>query len=296
MHKIFAFNPLMQYKITYTVDRKRNAVHIQKLGKFRVEGLDQIPENAELTTANLIERNGDYYLHITAYIPKGPKVENKKTIGIDLGVKDQVTFSNGVKVSYSVPQSERLKKLQHYFSRAKKGSKNREKLRLKISKEYEHENSIKKDITNKIVHYVVSNYQYVVFQDDDIHSWQKLYGKKILETSIGGIRDALKRKASTPIEVDRFVKTTGVYLVCGNVVEMKLSDREFTCPSCSSWFGRDVASALVIKDKGLCLWNAGETPGDDRASTSSMMEYLQSIPHVKASAAMNREALTARSG
>ncbi|MGC9211547.1 MAG: transposase, partial [Nitrososphaeria archaeon] len=191
--------PLMQYKITYTVDREQKTVHIQKLGKFRVEGLDQIPENAEFATANLIERNGDYYLHVTVYVPKEKKVENKKAIGIDLGIKDQAAFSNGVKVSYSVPQSERLKRLQHYFSRAKKGSKNREKLRLKINKEYEHENGIKKDITNKIVHYVVNNYQYVVFQDDSIRSWQKLYGKKILETSIGGIRDA-SNKASTTTE------------------------------------------------------------------------------------------------
>ncbi|MGC9146079.1 MAG: zinc ribbon domain-containing protein, partial [Nitrososphaeria archaeon] len=77
-------------------------------------------------------------------------------------------------------------------------------------------------------------------------------------SKIGGIHDA-SNKASTPIEVDRFVKTTGVCPVCGAVVELKLSDREFTCPLCGSWFDRDVASALVIKDKGLCLWNAGET-------------------------------------
>jgi Probable transposase. len=62
--------------------------------------------------------------------------ENRKAIGIDLGVKDQIAFSNGIKVSYSVPQSEKLKLLQRYFSRAKKGSKNREKLLLKINEEY----------------------------------------------------------------------------------------------------------------------------------------------------------------
>ncbi|MGC9211708.1 MAG: zinc ribbon domain-containing protein [Nitrososphaeria archaeon] len=135
-----------------------------------------------------------------------------------------------------------------------------------------------------------------MFQDDDVHSWQKLFGKKILQTSVGGIRDALKRKASTPIEVNRFVKTTGVCPVCGTVVELNLSDREFTCPLCGSWFDRDVASALVIKDKGLCLWNAGETLGDDRASTADMLEYFNSIPHVTASAPMNREAPTVRLG
>ena len=44
---------------------------------------------------------------------------------------------------------------------------------------------------------MISNYQYVVFQDDDILSWQVLYGIKVLET-FGGesampwIRSALK--------------------------------------------------------------------------------------------------------
>ncbi|MDP7976034.1 transposase [Tardisphaera saccharovorans] len=135
-----------------------------------MSGLEQIPEGAKLATANLIERNGDYYLHITAYMPKEPKVENKKDIGIGLGVKDQVAFSNRIKVSYSVLQSKRLKKLQRYFSRAKKGSSNRKKLSLKVSRKYEHENNIKKDITNKIAHYVVSNYQYVVFRADNTRS------------------------------------------------------------------------------------------------------------------------------
>ena len=49
--------------------------------------------------------------------------KNRKAIGIDFAVKDQIAFSNGIKVSYSVLQSKRLNKLQSYFSRAKKGSK-----------------------------------------------------------------------------------------------------------------------------------------------------------------------------
>jgi len=35
-----------------------------------------------------------------------------------------------------------------------------------------------------------------------------------------------------------------------------------------------VASAVVILKEGLCLWDAGETPGDDRASAVSMAEYF----------------------
>jgi putative transposase len=185
--------------------------------------------------------------------------------------------------------SKRLRRLYHFFSRAKPGSKNKEKLLLKIKREFEKQNKKKRDLINKVVHFVTKNYSKVVFQDDDIHSWQKLFGKNIYETSIGGIRNALKRKASTPVEVGRFVKTTGVCPVCRTNVKLDLSQREFTCPSCNSTFDRDVASAIVILKEGLSLWNVGETPGDENASV--MLEYA-SIPHVSVS--MNRENPIAR--
>jgi len=207
-------------------------------------------------------------------------------------VKNQITFSNGVKIQYSVPMSKRLRRLYHFFSRAKPGSKNKEKLLLKIKREFEKRNNKKRGIINKMAHFVTTNYSHVVFQDDNIHSWQKLFGKKIYETSIGGIRNALKRKASTPVEVGRFVKTTGVCPVCRTYVKLNMHQRELTCPSCNSTFDRDVASALVIMKEGLSLWNVGETPGDENAS--AMVEYFASIPHVSVS--MNREALPVKAG
>jgi len=284
--------PLMQYGVTYWVKKDNKRVHIQGIGNFKVSGLDQIPENAEFSTANLVERNGDYYLLVTCFLPKDDKHENGKAIGIDLGVKNQVTFSNWVKLQYSVPLSQRLRRLYHFFSRAKPGSRNKEKLLSKIKSEFEKKNNEKMNIINKVSRFVTTNYSQVVFQDDNIRSWQKLFGKKIYETSIGGIRNALKRKASTPVEVGRFVKTTGVCPVCRTYVKLDLSQREFTCPSCNSTFDRDVASAIVILKEGLSLWNVGETPGDENAS--AMMEYLQSIPHVSVS--MNREAPSVRAG
>jgi len=135
--------PFMQYGMTYWVNVDGKRVHIQGLGDFRVSGLDQLPSNAELTTANLVERDGDYYLHMTCYIPKEAGPQNKKAIGVDLGVRNQVAFSNGVKLSYSVPMSDRLRRLYHFFSRAKPNSRNREKLLLKIRKEYQKESNIR---------------------------------------------------------------------------------------------------------------------------------------------------------
>jgi len=284
--------PLKQYGSTHWVKKKDEMVHIQGVGNFRVSGVDQIPENAEFSTANFVERNGDYYLLVTCFLPKENKHENEKAIGIDLGVKNQLTFSNGVKLQYSVPVNQRLRRLYHFFSRAKPESRNREKLLLKIKREFEKQNNRKKDIINKVTHFVTTNYSQVVFQNDNIRSWQRLYGKKIYETSIGGIRNALKRKASTPVGVGRFVRTTGVCPACRTHIKLDLSQREFTCPSCNSTFDRDVASAIVILKEGLSLWNVGETPGDE--NVSAMAEYLSRIPHVSVS--MNWEAPSIRVG
>ena len=82
LHSIF----LMQYGNTYILDRKTRTLHIQGLGDFKVIGLEQIPNACDITTANLIERNDDYFLHVTVYVPKEEEVHNRKATGIDLGV------------------------------------------------------------------------------------------------------------------------------------------------------------------------------------------------------------------
>ena len=102
--------------------------------------MEQIPNACDITTANLIERNGDYFLHLTVYVPK-EEVHNRKAIGIDLGVKDQITFSNGIKVKYNVEMPKRVKKLYKVFSRSqynketKERSKRGQKVLAKIKKE-----------------------------------------------------------------------------------------------------------------------------------------------------------------
>ncbi len=123
------------------------------------------------------------------------------------------------------------------------------------------------DINNKLAHYVTSNYEYVAYQNDK--SWSRFYGRKIYQTSIGGFRNCLK--ASTPLEVGRFIRTTGVCMNCGTVQHLNLSDRMVVCPSCHSVFDRDVGAAN--KQEGLCLGNLGEALAEDYAS--SMLEYIK---------------------
>ncbi|NLW22902.1 MAG: transposase [Tissierellia bacterium] len=63
-----------------------------------------------------------------------------KKIGIDLGIKDFAVTSDGDKIinpKWLRKSEERIKKLQRDLSRKQKGSKNREKARLRLAKAYE---------------------------------------------------------------------------------------------------------------------------------------------------------------
>ena len=68
----------------------------------------------ELANANLIKRPGGYYLKVTCFINKDnfKKIQtNGKEIGLDFGIKTNITTSEGEKLDVSVEESERLKKL-----------------------------------------------------------------------------------------------------------------------------------------------------------------------------------------
>ncbi|MEM3855431.1 MAG: hypothetical protein QXG99_07915 [Conexivisphaerales archaeon] len=47
-----------------------------------------------------IERNGDYFMHVVAYLPK-EKVHNGRAIGIDLGIKNQILERNKGAIRYT---------------------------------------------------------------------------------------------------------------------------------------------------------------------------------------------------
>ncbi|HID24507.1 MAG TPA: transposase, partial [Planctomycetaceae bacterium] len=121
--------PLVQYGNTHRLLRDKNRVKIQGIKKkFRVLGLRQIPKNAEIANAHLIKKPSGYYIHITCFLPKkSDKSKNqiKKPVGVDFGIRNQMTLSNGLSIKWSYPETPRLKNLQKQFSKKVKGSKNR---------------------------------------------------------------------------------------------------------------------------------------------------------------------------
>jgi putative transposase len=172
--KVVSSINLKQYKSSFDIDFKKNKVRIQKLGWFRVLGLHQVQWDCEIANAQLIKKPSGYYVYLTCYV-KNEHFERDKirdAVGIDFGVANKLTLSNGLSVDFEVKESKRLKKLQRVLARKKKGSKNREKVLKKVQREYERLTNIRRDIHNKLLS-LLRYYGVVVYQDDNIKAWHE---------------------------------------------------------------------------------------------------------------------------
>jgi len=166
---------LKQYKVSFDIDFERNKVRIQGLGWFRVLGLHQVPQDCEIANAQLIKKPSGYYVYLTCYVKKEhfEREKVRDAVGIDFGVVNKLTLSNGLSIDFEVKESKRLKRLQKELARKKKkGSKNREKVLKKLQREYERLTNIRRDIHNKLLA-LFRRYGVVVYQDDDIKAWHE---------------------------------------------------------------------------------------------------------------------------
>ena len=79
------------------------------------------------------------------------KPKNGREIGLDFGIKTNITTSEGEKLDVSVEESDRLKRLQKEMFRRAKGSNNRRKTVKLIQREYQKLSNKKEDKANKII-------------------------------------------------------------------------------------------------------------------------------------------------
>lgn len=85
---------LKQFGQTYAIKGK-NKIRIQNIGIVVVNGLEQINlDEVEFANAKLIQKPSGYYIHLTVYSNKQPQEQiEKEVLGLDMGIKDQLTFS-----------------------------------------------------------------------------------------------------------------------------------------------------------------------------------------------------------
>ena len=276
---------LKQFGHAYYIKNK-NTIMVEKIGVLVVNGLEQINlDEVEFANAKLIKKPSGFYIHLTVYTKKQSQPEtSKEVLGLDMGIKDQLTFSNGVKVNFYLEESEQLKGLMRKLSRQVKGSNQYKQTLSRIKRIYEHLNNKKNDVVNKLNSVLKQNY-IICFQDELLNSWKRKkskhrfsFGKQVQHGILGRVKDKLKKNSSN-VMLESSVPTTQSCPECGCLTKHGLGKRKYHCNHCGFENpDRDIHSAnMMVLLSGYGTYRHLNTDAVSAKKMISLLENLSSL-------------------
>lgn len=192
------------------------------------------------------------------------KQNNGNSIGIDVGLKEFYTDSNGNKVDnpkYFEKSEKKLRREQRKLSRKQKGSSNRNKQRIRVARVYEKITNQRNDFLQKESTKLVRENQTIVIEDLNVEGMlcNHRLAKAISSVSWSKFFTMLEYKAmwygNTIIRVPTFYPSSQTCSCCGykNPLVKNLSIRKWECPKCHTKHDRDTNASINILNKGLSL-------------------------------------------
>ena len=190
-----------------------------------------------------------YYVSIcTDHAPQKPR--GTGSVGIDVGIKELGYCSDGYVIKnpkFLKKAMKRLKKQQRFMSRKKKGSRNRNKQRVRVARLYEKVTSQRRDYLHKVSTRLQKNYETVVVEDLNINNMVKNHclAQAIIDVSRWMFFTMLDYKTNL-IKVKPH-NTSKTCSRCGHVKEkLSLEVRAYTCGACWLIIDRDYNASLNI--------------------------------------------------
>ncbi|MGV1102431.1 RNA-guided endonuclease InsQ/TnpB family protein [Clostridium perfringens] len=261
-------------KTDWTLERHR--VKIPTLGWVRLKEFGYIPINSIVKSGTVSQKADKYYVSIL--VEEDDKKVYKSTnegLGIDLGVKEFVVCSNGIKfkninkTSTVKKVEKKLKREQRKLSRKyeslkirnknlKEGratSQNIQKQLVKVQKLHQRLTNIRTDYINKIVSSIIKQKpSYITIENLAVSNLMKNkhLSKAIASQKFFEFKTKLMFKCKeNHIElriVDRFYPSSKTCSSCGKVKkDLKLSDRVYKC-DCGLTIDRDLNASINLKN------------------------------------------------
>jgi len=238
----------------------RNDIKLPIIGWTRLAESNYLPtENVKILSANISKcgKNWLVSLQVEEEVQE-PVAQTGKPLGIDLGIKSRAVCSNGK--TFDNPRTlsrheRKLKRLGRELSRRKLGGCNREKTKVKLSREHQKIADIRSHNSHNISRYVTAKTKprTIVIEDLNVLGMMKNHrlAKSLSDSSMSELRRQIEYKAEwNGIQVlvaDRFYPSSKKCSRCGNVKdELLLSDRIYACDSCDNTIDRDMNAALNL--------------------------------------------------
>lgn len=250
------------YKSDESIHVFKNSIQLPKLGKVKCKVSREV--KGRILSATVSQNpSGKYFVALCC-----TDVENEQlpktgsAIGLDMGIKSFAVDSNGVEYpnhKYLAKSEKKLKRLQRELSRKSRGSKNRDKARVKLARAYEHVTNQRTDTLQKLSTKLIRENDIICIEDLAVENMVKNHklAKSISDVSWGEFRRELEYKAEwygkEVVKIDRFYPSSQICSVCGEqwTGTKDLKVRQWTCPNCGAELDRDVNAAKNILAEGL---------------------------------------------
>ena len=249
------------------VDLINRTIKLPKLDEITIKGYRNLKDfsNKKIINATISKVANKYY--VSVLVEEDIEVKDcilRYAIGIDLGVKNIISTSDGIKYKAmnNIKRIEKkLKGLNRWLSRSKKGSNNRRKIINKIQRINEKLRNMRKYYIHLITTNIVKENDLIVTEDlkvkDMIINSNKNLNKLITNTSMSEIIRQLEYKTKWSnkrlIKVDTYYPSSQICSTCGNINKdvKDLSIREYKCSKCGNIIDRDINASINILFEGI---------------------------------------------
>ena len=227
-----------------------------------------LPKNAKPSSVTISKDcSNRYFVSILVEEDIKPLPITPKMVGLDLGIKSMVALSTGETVGnprYFQKDEKRLAKAQRRHAKKKKGSKNREKARVRVARVHARINDRRRDYQHKLSTRIVHENQAICVESLAVKNLVKNHclAKAISDVGWSEFVRQLEYKAAwygrTLIKIDRFFPSSKTCHACKHVIDsLPLDIREWVCPECGVVHDRDTNAAKNILAEGLSVAACG---------------------------------------
>ena len=212
----------------------------------------------------------------------------KTAVGIDLGINALATLSTGEKIpnlKHDASELKRKRRLSRSLARKQKGSRNRNKARIKLARLHAKVADRRLDQMQKLSTRLVRENQVIVVEDLNVagmvrnHCLARVISDAAWRMFLTFLAYKCDWYGREFVKVDRFYPSSKTCSVCGHVVEhMPLDVRNWACPRCKAEHDRDENAARNIKTAGLAVVSACGSGVSHRVLRNSVLSELKQEP------------------
>jgi len=241
-------------------------LRLPKVGDVPVRWSRRLPSVPSSVTV-ILDAAGRYFASFVVETDSGPLPTAEPVVGIDLGLTHFAVLSDGRKIAS--PQflrraEKKLRRAQQALSRKQRGSRNRDKARVKVARAHARAADARRDFHHQLSAALIRDSQAVAVEDLAVKGLARTrLAKSVQDAGWRAFVRMLEYKARLHgrefHRIGRFVPTSQTCSACGVKDGPKpLHVRAWQCQRCGAWLDRDVNAAVnVAKAAGLAVSACG---------------------------------------